>query len=274
MIAEEPREADQPEIVHVPLGRIRPSPRNPREKLPGIDELAESIRAYGLLQPVVLRPAANGFELVAGHRRFAAVQALGWDAIPAVIRDADADQAYLLTLIENLQRDDLSPREQSRALEVLVREHGWSTRQVAQAVKRSPSYVSKRLRVFDDPVLAEIVLSNRLSVSAAEELLPLPLARKKALAQRAAEGRWEPHQVRAAVTGSFKGTPHRRPRLSTRVRELRQMLKDVSTSDLTDADREELRRLFNDLVVLARAPARPGQVILPPLPQQQSARRR
>jgi ParB family chromosome partitioning protein len=251
----------------VPLADIQPNPRNPRSKLTGIEDMAESIREYGLLQPILLREADGRYEVVAGHRRLSAVQSLGWPKIPALVRLAAADEAYLLTLIENLQRDDLSPREQSRALETLVRERGWSTRQVAAAVKRSPAYVSKRLRVFEDSVLADLVIGNRLTVSAAEELLPLPEAQKRALAERAVAEGWEPHQVRAAVAGRLNGPTRRRGRLSARTRELRQMVRELGAQDLTDAERRELRLLFQDLAMLAKAPRQRKGLIIPPLPK-------
>ncbi|HET6318071.1 MAG TPA: ParB/RepB/Spo0J family partition protein, partial [Chloroflexota bacterium] len=152
------------ETTRVPLEAIRPNPHNPRRRLPNITELAESIRAHGLLQPIVLRPVDGVFEVVAGHRRLAAARELGWTEIPALVREANEGEAYVLTLVENLQRSDLTAREESRALETLVRERGWSTRQVADAIKRSPAYVSKRLRVFEDAVLAPLVLHNRLTI--------------------------------------------------------------------------------------------------------------
>ena len=126
--------------------------------------------------------------MVAGHRRLYAVKA-------SAVRHGrrarrDDGEAFLLTLVENLQRSDLSAREESRALETLVRERAWSTRQVAEAIKRSPAYVSKRLRVFEDPVLAPLVLQNRITISAAEELLTVPPERRRMLAERADE-RWD-----------------------------------------------------------------------------------
>jgi ParB family transcriptional regulator, chromosome partitioning protein len=253
-------------VRQIALKDIQPSPRNPRLKVAGIEAMAESIREYGLLQPILLRETSAGYEVVAGHRRLSAVQSLGWTKIPALVRAAAADEAYLLTLIENLQRDDLSPREQSRALETLVRERGWSTRQVAAAVKRSPAYVSKRLRVFDDPVLAELVIANRLTVSAAEELLPLPDAQKRALARRAVDEGWEPHQVRAAAAGRAKGMrPSQRAGLASTTRELRQMIRDARAQDLNETERRELRLLFQDLALLAKAPRQRQDMIFPPL---------
>lgn len=81
------------------------------------------------------------------------------------MRDETDDQAYILTLVENLQREDLTPREEAASLEVLVGERGWSTRQVGDAIKRGPMYVSRRLRVFDDDTLSPLVLANKLPVS-------------------------------------------------------------------------------------------------------------
>src|SRR3954447_19503094 len=163
-------------IQALPLGSIQANARNPRRRLRDVPQLAASIQTYGLLQPVVVRPVKDGYVLLAGHRRVEAARSLGWETIPAVVRPATDEEAYLLTVVDNLQRQDLSPREESAALEVLAREHGWSTRQVAAAISRSQAFVSKRLRVFDDPTLGPAVLSNSLSVSAAEELLSLPAA--------------------------------------------------------------------------------------------------
>jgi ParB family chromosome partitioning protein len=251
----------------IPIDRIAPSPHNPRQSLGHLDELTDSIRAYGLLQPIVVRERGDGrFEVVAGHRRFAAVQSLGWSEVPAVVRQADQGDAYLLALIENLQRDNLSPREEAEALEILVREHGLSTRQVAEAVKRSASYVSRRLRVFEDPVLAPLVLQRALTVSAAEELLPLPGPRKRALAQQAAEEGWDRPQVRLAVEGRSAGGEGRKPALARRARELRMALRDRLPGSLSEADRRELRLLFRDLAILAKAPVEERPMVIPPIP--------
>ena len=102
-------------IVHqVLVAEIQPSPRNPRHRLEGIDELAASIAEHQLLQPVVVRRRGrSGYELIAGHRRLEAVKKLGWTEIPAVVRDETSAKAYILTLVENLQREDLTPRELS-----------------------------------------------------------------------------------------------------------------------------------------------------------------
>src|SRR5207244_8182571 len=128
--------------------------------------------AHGRVEPVAVRRSGTGEQLIAGHRRLAHARRLGWPQIAAVVREKTNDQdAYILTLVENLQREDLTPKEEAAALEVLVRERGWSTRQVGEALKRSHMYVSKRLRVFEDDALAAPVLSGSLPVSTAEEFL-------------------------------------------------------------------------------------------------------
>lgn len=260
-------------VTQVPLDAIQPSPRNPRHSLEHVDELAASIDAYGLLQPIVLRPRVDGqFEIVAGHRRFEAVKALGWTEIPSTIREAAPDEAYILTLVENLQRDELTPREESTGLEVLVREHGWGVRQVAEAVKRSPSYVSRRLRVFEDAVLAPLVLEGQISLSVAEELLPLDSVRKQGLAAAAAEAGWDRQQLRAALKqGALRGATTRPGGVLRRARDLRAALRMTRPSDLREAERRELRLLFRELASLAKAPAEPGKVVIPPLPTARSA---
>jgi ParB family chromosome partitioning protein len=219
-----------------------------------LDELAASIQAHGLLQPVVVRPVDDGYVLLAGHRRTEAARLLGWETIPAIVRHAADDEAYLLTVVDNLQRQDLSPREESAALEVLVREHRWSTRQVAAAISRSQAFVSKRLRVFDEPIIGPAVLSNNLSVSAAEELLSVPARQRADLVKKAVRGKWGLARVRqaarAARFGPNQSPDQRRPGLGRRIQDLRLELHEVQPAQLRESERRQLRMLFNELAAL------------------------
>jgi ParB family transcriptional regulator, chromosome partitioning protein len=256
-------------VEPIPLALLEGSPNNPRRKVQQVDDLAASIAEYGLLQPIVVRRQGDGYEVVAGHRRLAAVRSLGWTDVPAVVRDEAEDRAYLLTLIENLQRQDLSPREEARALEVLVRDRGFTTRQVAAAIKRSQAYVSKRLRVFEDVILAPAVMANQLTVSAAEELLRVNERHRYELLYTAIDKQWDRAQVRQAASGrplARHTATSTRPRgLSRRVHQFRTLLRDVHPADLTEADRRELRLLFGELGMLARAPKERRKPIIPPL---------
>lgn len=267
-------------IVHqVPVASIRDSGRNPRAQLPAIDELADSLREHGPLQPIVVRRLASGYELIAGHRRLQAAKVLGWTDIAAVVREETADQAYNLTLVENLQREDLTPKEEASALESLVRERGWTTRQVGEAIKRSHIYVSRRLRVFEDEILAGPVLANQLPVSTAEELLRAEADIRPTLVEQAVAERWGQAQARRAVLErnvpdralepNVPSAPqHSRELVRTakqqtrRSREKRacersdragrvESLLDVhGVSDLPPRARAELRRLYQRLALL------------------------
>jgi len=236
------RPVDDRPSDYVAVDQVQASPRNPRHKVEGLDELAASLDQYGLLQPVVVRRVNGVYELIAGHRRLAAAKQLGWRQIAAVVRNETDDRAYLLTLTENLQRDDLSPKEEAAALEVLVRERGWTTRQVGEAIKRSHIYVSRRLRVFEDDVLAPLVLDRKLTVSAAEELLHVPDAdARRDLAAQAAKHNWTPIDARKAV--SEIGT--NRSKMDDIARHLRAVLQDTAQIDpatLSRADRKLVRQ--------------------------------
>jgi ParB/RepB/Spo0J family partition protein len=255
-------------VYEVDLASIAPSPRNPREDLGDIAELAESIDAFDLLQPVLVRRVGpDRYELIAGHRRFAAVQRLGRSRIAAVVRDADEDEAYLLTLAENLAREDLTPAEEAAGLAVLVRQHGWSLRQVTEAIHKSHAYVSQRLRVFESRDLREPVLKQHLSVSAAEELLRVADDVRPELVAQAIRERWTPAQARTARLASrarwleSNHTHQRQPSasLEERFRALSNELEAATASTLSPAARREAKRLAALLTGLALNPNRADQ---------------
>jgi ParB family transcriptional regulator, chromosome partitioning protein len=252
-------------VYEIDVARIVPSPRNPRADLGDVDELAGSIEAFDLLQPVVVRPlAGDQYELIAGHRRFAAVQRLGRPKIAAVVRLAiDDDQAYLLTLAENLAREDLTPAEEAAGLAVLVRRHGWSLRQVGEAIHKSHAYVSQRLRVFESEDLREPVLEERLSVSAAEELLRVPPERRPELIEQAVRERWTPAQARAArlsartrwLDSNHAPAETKAGSLDERLKSLRHDLAGVDPASLSPSARCEAARLLEVLTGVVRVAA-------------------
>jgi len=229
-------------VRRIPLGQIAASAFNPRTSYGAVDELAESLATHGLLQPVVVRKLEDGsYELVAGHRRTAAARQLGWPDIPALVREASADDSHVLTLVENLQRDDLSPREQAAGLERLLRERGWTAKEVARAIRKSETFVSRRLRVFEDPILAPYVLQESIPVAIAQELLALGPLRKANLAAEVVRRGWGRPEVRRAIAGGAASA--RRPRgLTALLRRLRVAMDGMQPGDFTDADRDELKR--------------------------------
>jgi ParB family chromosome partitioning protein len=248
-------------VYQIAVDQVRPSPNNPRRRMDGIDDLAGSLRDYGLLQPVVVRHVDDGYELIAGHRRLEAARALGWSEIAAVVRDETDSQAYLLTLTENLQRQNLRPREEAAALERLASENGWTTRQIGHAIKRSHMHVSRRMRVFEDDVLAPLVQREQLKVSTAEELLRVPDAdERKVLAGRAVREGWEQSNVRRVLAerANEVGLERSVPSVTARGREvtrlvsqLRMLLAAGPIADLPPKARGELRRFYQQLALLA-----------------------
>jgi ParB family chromosome partitioning protein len=222
---------------------------NPRRRLRDIDELAASIRDHGLLQPLVVRRGKGGdYTLIAGHRRLAALKKLeaevgggAWVQVPVVIRDDNPDEAYLLTLVENLQRTDLSAAEESEALGRLVRERSWTTRQVALAINRSQTQVSRRLRVYEDRALRRLVLARKLSISVAEELLAATPDARGMLARRAAREQWDQKRARAEARGVTTFNPALR-------RQIRDLWDVVDKATLSVGEQAQLRELAEFLL--------------------------
>lgn len=146
--------ASPSELVQLPVGALVPNTRQPRRHFDAeaIEALAESIRAQGVVQPVVVRPLAEGrYELIAGERRWRATRRAGLATIPALVRETDERDALLLALVENVAREDLSAVEEARAYAVLQDEFGLSLGEVAERVGRSKPSVSNRLRLLDLP---------------------------------------------------------------------------------------------------------------------------
>jgi ParB family transcriptional regulator, chromosome partitioning protein len=151
----------EPELAHLAVDQIHPNPKQPRKRFEGeaVSGLAESIKAQGLIQPIVVRPRLEGgYELIAGERRWRAAREAGIATVPAVVREADDRDTLLLGLVENVAREDLSPIEEARAYALLIDEFGLSLGEVAERVGKSKPTVSNRVRLLELPedVLAMI----------------------------------------------------------------------------------------------------------------------
>jgi ParB family chromosome partitioning protein len=178
-----------------------------------LEELVSSIKQAGLLQPVVVRRANGGYELIAGERRLRACQQLGWERIPAVQREADDRTLLTLALIENLQRDDLSPVDEARGYERLIAEFKLAQQDVADAVGRDRSTVANALRLLKLPeVVLQMVHEGQLSVGHARALLALEDPRIVTnLAREAVAQDLSVREVEDRVRGGR--APERRPRM-------------------------------------------------------------
>lgn len=133
----------------VPLEQIRTSPTNPRRTFPDTDDLVESVRRLGVLQPVLVRPTGDHYELVFGERRFRAATDAGLPEIPAMVREMDDEQVLEAQLVENMQREDVHPLEEAEALERLMQRYGHTADDLAAKLGRSKTYVYQRLKLLD-----------------------------------------------------------------------------------------------------------------------------
>jgi ParB family transcriptional regulator, chromosome partitioning protein len=272
------------ELQHIPLAKIDEPASPPRRLMGDLAALAESMQEYGLQQPISVRSTGERFVLTSGLRRLTAAKMLAWVTIPAFVRDLNANDAYLLDLIENLQRQDLRPEEEADAFQELIRVRRWSVRQLAKAIKRSAAYVSKRVRVFDDVMLRRAILERGLAVSTAEELLAAAPDLRETLLERAIEERWDQTRARqelqmpvlAALEVLAERVAHERqqtplltgrpPGLTRAIREFHQLIERLEPGQMNEADRSAFRSLYRDLTMLARAPTTPRQRVFPPLP--------
>ena len=196
----------QPELAHLPVETVHPNPRQPRKRFDheSTSALADSIRAQGLVQPVVVRPRkAGGFELIAGERRWRAAREAGMPTVPALVREADDRDTLLLGLVENVAREQLSAVEEARAYALLLDEFELSLGDLSERMGKAKPTVSNRLRLLElpDDVLV-LVERGDLTEGHARAVLAVPdqdgrrrLARqivRRGMSVRAAEraARW------------------------------------------------------------------------------------
>jgi len=200
-------------LREIAVTAIGPNPYQPRRDFDEtqLQELAASIEASGLLQPVVVRARPNGkYELIAGERRWRAVQRLGWQKIPAVIKDVDDRALLTLALIENLQRDDLSPLDAALGYQRLMQEFSIPQQEVARLVGKDRSTVSNTLRLLRLPAEVQGLLQQRkLAEGHARALLALNDPREiTRLARECAAAEWSVRDLEARVRGEqVNGAP-------------------------------------------------------------------
>jgi ParB family chromosome partitioning protein len=192
-------------LRELPMTSLRPNPFQPRTRIveAELTDLANSMQASGLLQPIIVRPRDGGYELIAGERRWRAAERLGWPKIPAVVREVDDRTLLTLALVENLQRDDLSPIDEASGYRRLGEEFHLGQAEIARVVGRDRSTVANLLRLLQLPPDVQVMVhEKRLSAGHARALLGLADAdRQSALAAEAIEQEWSVREIEAAVAG-------------------------------------------------------------------------
>jgi ParB family chromosome partitioning protein len=196
-------------LLTLPVGRIRPGKYQPRTKMDqqALAELAASIRSQGLMQPLLVRPVdRDRYELIAGERRWRAAQMAGLEEVPAVVREVPDDAALAMSLIENIQRENLNPMEEAHGLQRLLDEFRMTHEQAADAVGRSRSATTNLLRLLKlaKPV-QEMLMEGALEMGHARALLSLDGARQIELGHRVAAKGLSVRETEALVQKLMRG---------------------------------------------------------------------
>src|SRR5678816_2136928 len=232
----------------IPVAEIRSNPFQPRKsfKPEELSELTESLKANGLLQPVTVRqsPQGKGYELIAGERRLRAAATLGWEKIPAVVKDLSDQEILTLALVENLQRADLNPIEEAEGYHQLIRDFGYTQVTVASMVGKDRSTVANVLRILQLPsAVRTFIEEGQLTAGQARPLLGLlDEARITTFARLTVQKGWSAREVEQRVreigitdkvgTKAKRGRPTKVDSRPAEVRNLEQRLRKHLQTDV------------------------------------------
>lgn len=202
--------ATHAQLREVPIERILPNPAQPRLSYEedSLTELADSIREHGVLQPILVRPIGGKYELIAGERRWRASRMAGRETIPAIVVEFDEETALEASIIENLQREDVSPLEEAAMFRKMTA-LGYSVRQLAQKIGKDKGYVENRIRLAEAPAeIRELVSVRRDTLSHAYELMKIGDERtRKRLAKKVAAGELSLAKLRLITGGKNLDEP-------------------------------------------------------------------
>jgi ParB family chromosome partitioning protein len=237
--------------LRIPIGDIDPNPLQPRTVFQAdrLQELSQSIREHGIIQPLIVRSAGSRYQLVAGERRWRAAKLAGLEQVPVIVQDYADDRLMEVTLIENIQREDLNPIEVSQAFDRLAREHQLSHEQIAQRTGKDRTTVTNMLRLLRLPGDIQMLLAeHRLSMGHARALLALPTPELQLqLAERTASEGLSVRQVERLVQ---KSTETREPKPA----------KDVEPDPNVKAAVLELERVLGTRVHVVEKSAQRGRI--------------
>src|ERR671921_553532 len=197
-------------VEHIEMKMVRPSQFSIRDKFADQQEfesLTSSIKEHGLLQPILIRPYQNSFEIVAGHRRFHACKSLRWRHIPCKIRELSDKQPFEIQITENIQRKSMSYLEEAEAFRKYVQDLGWGgVTELARKIGKSEEYVSHRIQLLKLPQeIKEKIMLNKLSISQALELTNLSHENIIQLSNHIIENELTIRQIRSVKTTFSKG---------------------------------------------------------------------
>ncbi len=239
-----------PQEIDIDL--VEPSPYQPRTRFreEALDELARSIKASGIIQPIVVRPIGNRFQLIAGERRWRAAQRAGLTKASAIVRQVSDELALEMTLVENIQREDLNPIEAARAFERLMAEFQLTQESVAERTGKDRATVANAVRLLKlEPIMQDWIEEGKLSAGHGRALLAVgdPQLRMR-YAQRAARGGLTVRQIERLASRHARGR-----------KEKTEIHVDPNIREALD---ELQRRLGTKILLRQRTKLRPGQLVL------------
>lgn len=277
LISTDQQSADRDEIREIEIDLIQPSQQQPRTFFDEakLEELAQSIRTTGIIQPLLVRPRGGLFELVAGERRWRAAQIAGLGRIPAIVREIPDDRLLEFALVENIQRQELNPIEEANAYKRLIESLGLTQDEVARRVGRDRTFVTNYLRVLKLPTEIQALLeSEKLSFGHARTLLAVqdPVIQRR-FAQKIVKHNWSVRETEQRVKnlGEHKTPPTKAPQvldpnvraaeaklrraLSTQVRIQPQRAGSSGRIEIEYYSLADLDRIFNAIVRTEQTPA-------------------
>lgn len=214
--AGEPQEAVEGELRYIDINDIKPNAAQPRKAFDEdkLEELAESIEQHGLIQPIVLRSAEHGYEIVAGERRWRAARMIGLKELPCIVKELTDEENMLLAIIENMQREDLNPIEEAEGLKAMIDTYGLTQEQVSRGVGKSRPYITNSLRLLKlPPKLRYMTADGSLSMGHARALAAVKDEKLQiALAERTVSEGLSVRQIEKLAQESGKTAAKRKPR--------------------------------------------------------------
>ncbi|HEY6944817.1 MAG TPA: ParB/RepB/Spo0J family partition protein [Candidatus Acidoferrum sp.] len=251
MPARQPLQAGPQEID---IDLIEPSPYQPRTKFheQGLDELARSIKTSGIIQPLVLRPIGSKFQLIAGERRWRAAQRAGLTKVSAIVKQVPDELALEMTLVENIQREDLNPMEAARAFERLMDEFHLTQEAVAERTGKDRATVANAIRLLKlEPKIQEWIEDAKLSAGHGRALLAVPEQQlRMRYAHRAARGALTVRQIEKLAARRVHGARPQPPAPANLDPNIRSALEELQ------------RHLGTRIILRLKTKMRPGQLVL------------
>ena len=190
------------EIKNLDVNTVYPNPDQPRKAFDeaSLKELADSITKHGVIQPVTVVKTDKGYMIVAGERRFRATLKAGLKTVPAVVKNYDEKETKEVALLENLQREDLNPIEEARAIKRLMDEFALTQDEVAERLGKSRSAIANTLRLLAlSPEVTRLVVNGELSAGHARALVTFPFVKQSALARKAVKDGWSVRDLEAFI---------------------------------------------------------------------------